>query len=385
MLLAMKDEARRNLTNKENDFMLDISYGEEIMEEITTTVMLMACIQPANGNVETVPSYDGKAISEVNVSSKVHEQISHEKRKTIIQTSDDDQIDSNIIFDDPYVENIYQTIHMVGKTPNKVFDLFLKVGLGYNNPERLKKVITAQPKMYDGEKLHSAKLVIDSPDSEETLEDAEKSRLKMRNKMVQINHTKLNALYETFVPQQDFSIKQPYFSIPSTFTNVSESKAVTLDLPIPKMPKESKLLKMFDTLGVAINGLRTRIDNNHLEGRQRRGMIDCQNSLREFYKIDNVDEKSSKENILQKEIDRLLEVHLTSEIQNSMLLSVEIQENEMLNAKLEKSLSDSKDIQANLLKKVKILEYDFKRSQAQSIDFELKLQYQKEKMACDVS
>ncbi|GKD63677.1 hypothetical protein Tco_1305785 [Tanacetum coccineum] len=29
----------------------------------------------------------------------------HEKCKTIIQTFDDDQIDSNIIFDDPYVEN----------------------------------------------------------------------------------------------------------------------------------------------------------------------------------------------------------------------------------------------------------------------------------------
>ncbi|GJY78820.1 hypothetical protein Tco_0484621 [Tanacetum coccineum] len=79
-----------------------------------------------------------------------------------------------------------QTIHMLGKKPNKVYDPFLKAGLGYKNPKRLKKVIAAQPKMYDGERLHSAKLTIDSPDSEETLEDAEESRLKMRNKMVQI-------------------------------------------------------------------------------------------------------------------------------------------------------------------------------------------------------
>ncbi|GJU72687.1 hypothetical protein Tco_1264092 [Tanacetum coccineum] len=35
----------------------------------------------------------------------VHEHEKHRKRKTIINTSDDDQIDSNIIFDDPYVEN----------------------------------------------------------------------------------------------------------------------------------------------------------------------------------------------------------------------------------------------------------------------------------------
>ncbi|GJW18540.1 hypothetical protein Tco_0025976 [Tanacetum coccineum] len=313
-----------------------------------------------------------------------------------------------------------QTIDMLGKTLNKLYDPFLKVGLGYKNLERPKKAIAAQPKMYDGEKLHSVNLKIDSPDSEETLEDAKESRLKMRNKMVQINYGKLNALYETFVPQQDFSMEQTYFSILSTFTNGSESKAVTSDLPIPKMPKESKLLKMFDTLGMAINGLRTRIDITLLKDRQRRWMSDSQNSLREFYKTDvismsvsltknlkelkeevitevhkmlnifesmvqKLDGKSLKENFLQNEINRLLEVSMTSEIRDCALLSVEKQKNELLKDELVKSSSDSKDIQANLLKRIKILINDVKRSQAQSIDFELKLQHQKEKVACDVS
>ncbi|GJR00463.1 retrovirus-related pol polyprotein from transposon TNT 1-94 [Tanacetum coccineum] len=66
-------------------------------------------------------------------------------------------------------------------------------------------------------------------------------------------------------------------------------------------------------------------------------------------------------------------------------MSVEKQKNEMLNAEIERSSNDSKDIQANLLKRIKVLENNFKRSQAQSIDFELKLQHQKEKMACEVS
>nr|GFC29873.1 hypothetical protein [Tanacetum cinerariifolium] len=56
-------------------------------------------------NAKTVPSYDAMAVSQVHASSKVHEQVSHGKRKTIIQTKDDDQIDSNLIFDDPFVEN----------------------------------------------------------------------------------------------------------------------------------------------------------------------------------------------------------------------------------------------------------------------------------------
>nr|GEY58204.1 hypothetical protein [Tanacetum cinerariifolium] len=99
MLLAMKD-----LSNEENDFMLDTSYGEEL-EELTAAFMLMAQIQPADKNTETVPSYDATAFIEVHASSKVHEKLSHGKCKTIIQTTDDDQINSNIIFDDLFVEN----------------------------------------------------------------------------------------------------------------------------------------------------------------------------------------------------------------------------------------------------------------------------------------
>nr|GFA19896.1 hypothetical protein [Tanacetum cinerariifolium] len=104
MLLAMKDKTGSNLSNEENDFMLDTSYGEEL-EELIAAVMLMAQIQPAGENAEIVPSYDATAVSQAHASSKVHEQVSHEKRKTIIQTTNDDQIDSNIIFNDSFVEN----------------------------------------------------------------------------------------------------------------------------------------------------------------------------------------------------------------------------------------------------------------------------------------
>ncbi|GJT38476.1 hypothetical protein Tco_0938341, partial [Tanacetum coccineum] len=104
MLLAMKDEAGSNLSNEENDFMLNTSYGEDL-EELTTADMLMARLQPADDHAMNVPSYDAKAVSQVHASSKVHEQVSHGKRKTVIQIMDDDQTDSNIIFDDLFVEN----------------------------------------------------------------------------------------------------------------------------------------------------------------------------------------------------------------------------------------------------------------------------------------
>ncbi|GJR06978.1 hypothetical protein Tco_0529962 [Tanacetum coccineum] len=88
-----------------------------------------------------------------------------------------------------------------------VYDPHLKTGLGYQNSERLKKVIAAQTKMYDGEKLESTKLKVDLPDYEETLEDAEESQLKMKDKIIQLDYAKLNALYDSFVPQKEIPVE----------------------------------------------------------------------------------------------------------------------------------------------------------------------------------
>ncbi|GJW57104.1 hypothetical protein Tco_0103835 [Tanacetum coccineum] len=144
MLLAMKDEAGSNLNNEENDFMLDTSYGEETMEELTATVMLMDQIQPADGNAETVLSYDAKVVNEVNASSKDFKEREDRYLDDIVD------LEEKLSSHDRIVYNMGQSIQMLGKEPNKVYDPFLKVGLGYKNPERLKKAIAAQQKMYDG-------------------------------------------------------------------------------------------------------------------------------------------------------------------------------------------------------------------------------------------
>ncbi|GJW07871.1 hypothetical protein Tco_1570294 [Tanacetum coccineum] len=299
ILLAMKDEVGSNLKDEENDFMLNNSYRDETLEDLTVVVIRMARIQPADDNVVTKPRYDAEVVSEVNASHKliskgVHTHENYGKLKTIINTSDDYQIVYNIVFNDPYVENIggtakhdstthdlYRDIKILAynvqreaenkkqlnnelKRPKELLQKDLEmckervktfesktvqcskyketcddfeceigadkdtierilkekykieIGLGYQNLEHLKKAIAAQSQMYHGEMLQSTKLRIDSPDSEETLEDAEESRLKMRNKMIQLDYRKLNALYETFVPQKDLSVEQTYFSIPST-------------------------------------------------------------------------------------------------------------------------------------------------------------------------
>nr|GEV13060.1 hypothetical protein [Tanacetum cinerariifolium] len=102
----------------------------------------------------------------------------------------------------------------------------------YDSNAVSEKAIAAQPKMYDGEMLHTTSLEIDSPDSEKTLEDVEESRLKIRKNIVKLNE-KLNALYETFVYQQEPSVEQTYVSIPSTSNDCSKTKDVTSDLSNP--------------------------------------------------------------------------------------------------------------------------------------------------------
>ncbi|GKD57595.1 hypothetical protein Tco_1290982 [Tanacetum coccineum] len=115
ILLAAKDKAGVNLDAKENDFMLMNAYGDDLLEELNAPVIMMARIQPTDEKYDAEPTYDAKLISEVNasqinminglLSKSDHEHKNHEKLKTVIHTSADDQIDSNIIFDDPYVDN----------------------------------------------------------------------------------------------------------------------------------------------------------------------------------------------------------------------------------------------------------------------------------------
>ncbi|GJT07708.1 hypothetical protein Tco_0842170 [Tanacetum coccineum] len=57
----------------------------------------------------------------------------------------------------------------------------------------------------------------------------------------------------------------------------------------------------------------------------------------------------------------------------------------MLMIEMEKISNDSKDIQATMLQRIKILENNFKIVEAQSINLELKMQHQKQTNSFDVS
>nr|GEY89832.1 integrase, catalytic region, zinc finger, CCHC-type, peptidase aspartic, catalytic [Tanacetum cinerariifolium] len=111
MLLAKPDEAGVILTDEHNDFLFaDASWMEEI-KELSANICLMARIQPANLDSDKRPSYDSVFLSEVQTPSPSYvnplfakgtqEQKYPKQPKIINNTIGDDQIDSNIIFDEP--------------------------------------------------------------------------------------------------------------------------------------------------------------------------------------------------------------------------------------------------------------------------------------------
>ncbi|GJZ53587.1 putative reverse transcriptase domain-containing protein [Tanacetum coccineum] len=85
--------------------------NDNAFEELNASMIMMARIQPTTLKSDAEPTYDAEFINEVNASQidhinglllkSDHEQRHHETLETIIHTSADVQIDSDIIFDDP--------------------------------------------------------------------------------------------------------------------------------------------------------------------------------------------------------------------------------------------------------------------------------------------
>ncbi|GJU52212.1 hypothetical protein Tco_1225926 [Tanacetum coccineum] len=111
MLLAKHDEAGVILTNEQNDFLFDDASRMEEIEELSANICLMARIQPENFDSDEGPSYDSAFLNAVQTPSTsyvnplfakdAHEQKYPNQPKIINNIIGDDQIDSNIIFDEP--------------------------------------------------------------------------------------------------------------------------------------------------------------------------------------------------------------------------------------------------------------------------------------------
>ncbi|GJY27833.1 hypothetical protein Tco_0403600 [Tanacetum coccineum] len=114
MLLSKKDKAGIILEAEYNDFLLAYASEVEELKELCASVCMMAQIQQVDCDSNKGPVYDSDFLSGVSdpsmsfiselYSINDHEQKYHEQPEIIKPTIGDDQINSDIIFDDPKVE-----------------------------------------------------------------------------------------------------------------------------------------------------------------------------------------------------------------------------------------------------------------------------------------
>ncbi|GJX11619.1 hypothetical protein Tco_0201478 [Tanacetum coccineum] len=214
---------------------------------------------------------------------------------------------------------------------------------------------------------------------------------------------------KNLVLQKELSAEQKYF--PSSFIPSDKNSNATPSIPA-SMPSESPLIIELDKIKNCFQRLSELIQKNckrasifirHLQLNDF-----CQDQLKpivnelqfyfEFFKtlfqrdikeMKDVFESTESELCeLEKQNDflkdQLLEVSLKHEVELSVLLNHECVDNS-LHAEIEQLKKKSIEIQEGLQARIKILEKDVQRCEKQSVDFELKLQHEKEKHKWDSS
>ncbi|GJS43429.1 hypothetical protein Tco_0568472 [Tanacetum coccineum] len=310
----MKDEVGGNLNDEENDFMLGNAYKDDTLEELSATVIMMARIQPMDNKADAEPKYNAEAISEINasqinlinrmLSKGVHEHTNHEKLKTVINTSDDDQIDSNIIFDDPCVENNGAIDEHDSDAHYQSFDI---ESLIYN----VKKEAENQQRMNNDLKKQKALLQKKLETCKERVKTLEKKPVQSLNykeayegleREISVENDKIERLLKEKDKIQDRS-RSILYDDQDTLRDVYKNGVIPMSISLRKYSTEIK----------------QKVTEEVQE------MLDIFKSMEK-----KVEKKSQKDKKLQTEIDRLLEASLTREIKDCVLISVEQQKNEML-------------------------------------------------------
>ncbi|GKB48321.1 hypothetical protein Tco_0899074 [Tanacetum coccineum] len=313
-----------------------------------------------------------------------------------------------------------ETLRLLTNEQKAFRDNLHKSGLGYNGPCVLSQAYAKIPKLYRAYELRDKNEHLHVFDSEDTLEDAERSRLKMNEfqkdekvqelKIKPIDYGKLNKLYDDFVPQKEFSAKQTYFpsSCISSVSKISSEEFSSKTKPsMASMPSANPMLvdlnemeNIFQTLFELIQKICKRDvkEMNPIVQKlyfyfilfQNRFKKDVKEMKDVFVSVENDLDETFKQNELLK--DRLLEASLAEDIKNLVITScVEIR-NKDLHDEIDRISKESKDVSnesktadtvcndafevtQGLSKRIVELEKDLSKFEAKSIAFEIALQH----------
>ncbi|GKE30635.1 hypothetical protein Tco_1446019, partial [Tanacetum coccineum] len=152
------------------------------------------------------------------------------------------------------------------------------------------------------------------------------------------------------------------------------------------MPSESPLIKELDKIKVCFEKLSLLIQQNckrasifYTSPTEIQINDFCQDQVKPILNELKLDELEKQNDLLK---DQLLEASLKQDVELCVLINHECVD-KILNAELEKVKKKSFEIQEGLQARIKILEKDVQRCEKQSVDFQLKLQHEKEKQKWD--
>ncbi|GKB20668.1 hypothetical protein Tco_0854591 [Tanacetum coccineum] len=185
---------------------------------------------------EEIANLNDQLSKEKSIVSSLQEE--KKKLKSYFKIREDELLDKQIQLENKIKEldNILvktgqsiQTMHMLSPKPDSFYHTKQKMALGYQNPFYLKQVQQKQQSLYNDKVLFEMYDPLAVYDSEETLQLAQESRLKIKHLNKEIkpaNYAKINHLSGVFVSQMAKSREELYLLNTSKTTNVSKSISI---------------------------------------------------------------------------------------------------------------------------------------------------------------
>ncbi|GJV31423.1 retrovirus-related pol polyprotein from transposon TNT 1-94 [Tanacetum coccineum] len=215
------------------------------------------------------------------------------------------------------------------------------MALGYQNPFYLKQAQQKQQSLYNGKILlekHDHPVMYDS---EETLQLAQESHLKMKqlNKEIKpANYEKINQLLEVFVSQKAKSREELHFSIAFKTASVSNSVSKSISIPNKEFSDDTFLSVVRKFLNEVKCTIVTLQRVNHVDARVQNFKIQFLNEATKFVR----DFKS-----LKKEVDASLDKHKALEFEIKRLLRAVVSQ-DIISIVQSNSVVDTSNLQTEL-------------------------------------
>nr|GEV87872.1 hypothetical protein [Tanacetum cinerariifolium] len=138
----------------------------------------------------------------------------------LYKTQEDKELEKVIELENK-VKVLDNIVYKTGQSVQTMNMLNNKCRTSFAKPEFLKKVKRANPRLYDIGCYNDNLALMLAPESDEVIRLEKESRSKLSDLIKPFDYTKLNNLYDLFVPQRKISSKQRFFSERSRISHIN--------------------------------------------------------------------------------------------------------------------------------------------------------------------